>query len=75
MTDLNDWLNTTMPDTVKKLEESIVTKYHSDTGDYLGLAGCAEDDAAAEDDVNSAVSLGFDRNVAEDELEQLKAER
>jgi serine O-acetyltransferase len=42
MTDLNDWLNTTMPDTVKKLEQSIITKYHAETGDYLGLAGCAE---------------------------------
>lgn len=42
MIDLNDWLNTAMPDTVKKLEQSIVTKYHVETGDYLGLSGCTE---------------------------------
>ena len=42
MIDLNDWLNTTMPKTVKKLEESIVTKYHTETGDYLGITGCRE---------------------------------
>lgn len=42
MTDLTDWLNTTMPATVKKLEQSIITKYHVETGDYFGLTGCTE---------------------------------
>lgn len=42
MTDLNDWLNSTMPETVKKLEQSIITKYHAETGEYLGLSGCTE---------------------------------
>ncbi|MBT3273666.1 MAG: serine acetyltransferase [Spirochaetales bacterium] len=31
-----------MPATVKKLEQSIITKYHVETGDYFGLTGCAE---------------------------------
>ena len=42
MTDLNEWLNSSMPDTVKKLEESIVTKYHVETGDYFGPACCSD---------------------------------
>lgn len=40
--DLTDWLNTSMPATVKKLEQSIITKYHVETGDYFGLTGCTE---------------------------------
>jgi serine O-acetyltransferase len=42
MIDLNEWLNTAMPATVKKLEQSIITKYHVETGDYFGLTGCKE---------------------------------
>ena len=42
MRDLNGWLNTSMPDTVKKLEESIATKYRAETGDYFGLTCCNE---------------------------------
>jgi serine O-acetyltransferase len=42
MTDLNSWLNLKMPGTVKRLEESIIKKYHSETGDYFGLTGCNE---------------------------------
>ncbi len=42
MIDLNEWLNTSMPATVKKLEQSIITKYHVETGDYFGLTGCKE---------------------------------
>jgi len=42
MMDLNEWLNTSMPSTVKKLEQSIITKYHVETGDYFGLTGCTE---------------------------------
>ncbi len=42
MNELNDWLNTKLPQTVKKLEESIATKYHEETGDYIGLSGCVE---------------------------------
>jgi len=42
MTDLNEWLNAGMPNTVKKLEESISTKYHAETGGYFGLTVCTE---------------------------------
>lgn len=42
MIDLTEWLNDSMPKTVKRLEQSILTKYHVETGDYFGLSGCAE---------------------------------
>ena len=42
MIDLTEWLNDSMPKTVKKLEQSILTKYHVETGDYFGLSGCVE---------------------------------
>ena len=42
MIDLHDWLNVSMPSTVKKLEQSIVSEYHVETGDYFGLTGCTE---------------------------------
>jgi serine O-acetyltransferase len=40
--DLHDWMNNRMPDTVTRLERSILRDYHVETGDYFGLAGCAE---------------------------------
>lgn len=42
MTDLNEWLNAKMPDTVKRLEESISTKYHAEERGYFGLSVCTE---------------------------------
>ena len=42
MVDLNDWMNSSMPATVKRLEESILKEYHVETGDYFGLSKCTE---------------------------------
>lgn len=42
MIDLNDWMNVSMPETVQKLENSILRDYHVETGDHLGLSGCTE---------------------------------
>ena len=42
MIDLHKWMNVSMPETVKKLEQSIMTEYHVETGDYFGLSGCIE---------------------------------
>lgn len=42
MIDLHEWMNVSMPETVKKLEQSIMTEYHVETGDYFGLSGCIE---------------------------------
>lgn len=42
MTDLNEWLNESLPSTVKKLEESISTKYHAEERGYFGLTVCTE---------------------------------
>jgi serine O-acetyltransferase len=40
--DLHDWMNTAMPQTVSRLETSILGDFHVETGDYFGYTGCGE---------------------------------
>lgn len=40
--DLHNWMNTEMPETVKRLEQSILEDFHVETGEHFGFSGCNE---------------------------------